>query len=178
MREQQAIDARDAVESKRAEQERERRAEEYQAQTTEFYRQQAELRGEEISALDVATGRVSGRSLAEIFEDARQAGDREDVLAAARLSRAGGSGPLHLMAGDEPLIHASSRTRGPVGRALDNRRRRFDDRRAAERAAAAAQASLNDVGFVCDAPPRRESEVDVIGPSHRGSDEQLRLSFR
>jgi len=59
-------DAREAVEAKRAQAEREARNEAVHAEVVEFYRQQAEARGEDITALEVATGRVSGRSLADI----------------------------------------------------------------------------------------------------------------
>ena len=99
-------DAREAVEAKRAQAEREARNEAVHAEVVEFYRQQAEARGEDITALEVATGRVSGRSLADIFADAQQAGDFEDAVAAARAARETGSGPVPVFAGEPlSLIH-------------------------------------------------------------------------
>jgi hypothetical protein len=174
-------DAREAAEAKRAEVEREARNEEVQAQAVEFYRQQAEARGEDITALDVATGRLSGRSLAEIFADASEAANRADAVAAARASREAGTAPVHVFVGDVQLPQPSARSRGPIGRAMDSRLRHFRDAREARQRTAMAESHLaegrDDYGILNGVKPPRRRQAEVIGPSHR-SDEELRVSFR
>jgi len=159
-------DAREAVEAKRAQAEREARNEAVHAEVVEFYRQLAEARGEDITALEVATGRVSGRSLADIFADAQQAGDFEDAVAAARAARETGSGPVPVFAG-EPILHEAPRARGAIGQRMFNTYRHWQELRAARQRVDAAEDSLaGDYGFVCDAPPCRPREIELVGPGH------------
>ena len=116
-------DAREAVAAKQAEAERELLAEERHSRAMALYCQQAEVRGEEISALALATGQVRGRSVQDILAAASAAADRADVVTEARLHREGHGAPepLHVEFG-EPVIQQA---RSETGRAIFHRARRF-----------------------------------------------------
>ena len=150
-------DAREAIESKRAEAERELLAEERRSRAMALYAEQAELRGEVVTAMQLATGQVSGRSIADILAAASAAADRDDVITAARLHRDGHGEPerVHIEVG-EPVIVAS-----PVKRTIASRSRRWQDwqerKAAAEAAKRAVEADL-DHGLVDGVTFRRRSE--------------------
>lgn len=72
-------DAQEAIAAKQAEAERELLAEERHSRAMALYCQQAEARGEEISALALATGQVRGRSVQDILTAASAAADCADV---------------------------------------------------------------------------------------------------
>lgn len=76
-------DAAEAREARQAEQEREARREQLRDSALQAYRTAQEGRGEVVSAIALATGQVAGRSLGDVFADARSAADREDGRAAA-----------------------------------------------------------------------------------------------
>jgi hypothetical protein len=153
-------DAREVREAKQAEAERETRAEERHQRAMALYAEQAELRGEVVTAMQLASGQVPGRPIAAILEAARQAGDRDDVITAARLHREGHGEPerVHVEVA-EPVILAPA-ARSIAGRAIATRARRFWDvleaRRKLAAAERAAEASKNDYGFVCERRDRRD----------------------
>jgi hypothetical protein len=136
-----AEDAREAVESRRSSEAREFAAEQWRDRNMAMAREQAEARGEVISAMALATGQVPGRTVADIFRSALAASEREDAVDAARLHRYGHGEPekLHVFVGDPVIHHARSET----GLRLANRYRRWKDaqdkRRAAEEAEAHAR---------------------------------------
>lgn len=82
----------EAREARRADRERQDRADKLAESALVAYRNAAEVRGEYVSALDLATGNVPGRTVADIFAGARAAAEREDAIAAARQRRQDGSG--------------------------------------------------------------------------------------
>jgi hypothetical protein len=151
-------DAQEAVAAKQAEAERELLAEERHSRAMALYCQQAEARGEEISALALATGQVSGRSIADILAAAVAAGDREDWVTEARLHREGHGDPepLHVEFGEPRLLAPAARS--STGRAIATRARRFwdvlDARRQLAAAERAAEQSKHDYGLVDGVHPR------------------------
>jgi hypothetical protein len=163
-------DAREAVEARHAEAERERQAEERHQRAIALYAQQAELWGEVVTAMQLATGQVSGRSIADILAAASAAADRDDVITAARMHREGHGDPepLHVEFG-EPRILAPA-ARGSVGQKIASRSRRFTDwqekRKAAEAARRALESSL-DHGLVEGVNPRPREDRDVIFARHQ-----------
>ena len=82
-----SLEAADALEARRAEHEREDRQEAAEERALQAYRQAAEMRGDVVSAVELATGQGTGRTLDEIFGDAIAHADREDARAAAREHR-------------------------------------------------------------------------------------------
>jgi hypothetical protein len=128
-------DAKEALEARRAEEAREERAEEWAQRNMAMAREAAEARGELVSALDVATGHVTGRSIRDIFASAIAAADASDRVAAARASREG-TGRVHVEYVADPVLHTG---RGEVGLAIFHRARHFADRVRARRAADAAE---------------------------------------
>jgi hypothetical protein len=151
-------DAREAIAAKHAEAERELLAEERHSRAMALYCQQAEARGEVVTAMQLATGQVSGRSIADILAAAVAAGDRDDVTTAAKLHRLGHGEPerLHVEVA-EPVILAPA-ARSATGRAIATRARRFVDvleaRRQLAAAERAAEASKHDYGLVEGVHPR------------------------
>jgi hypothetical protein len=103
-RAQAAEEAAERREARRAEAARAERAEAAREKSLSAFRAAAELRGEVVSALALAAGEVAGRTLGDIFADARRAGDREDALAASRDRRE------ELVYVDEPVIAGASRS--------------------------------------------------------------------
>jgi hypothetical protein len=83
-------DRTEAREAKAEEQAREARHDERREAGLAAYRAGCEQRGEVVSAMTLATGQDIGRSMSDIFTDARAAGDREDARAAALERRLGG----------------------------------------------------------------------------------------
>jgi hypothetical protein len=153
-------DAQEAIAAKQAEAERELLAEERHSRAMALYCQQAEVRGEEISALALATGQVRGRSVQDILTAASAAADRADVITEARLHREGHGDPepLHVEFGEPNIIAPAARS--ATGRKIATRARRFwdvlDARRQLVAAERAAEASKNDYGFVCERRDRRD----------------------
>jgi hypothetical protein len=138
----------------------------------------AQCRGEDVSYADAVTGRVTGRTIAEVLEAAVAAAAEQDRAESWRAGRRD-SEPLHVDVA-EPVIHVPA-TRSGVRLAMANRLRHFTDRREARRRADAADQRLHDqdYGLVGEAPaPRlRPEEVVDLTTAHR-SDEQLRVSYR
>jgi hypothetical protein len=129
-------DARETAEARRAEGERQAAAEEWRERNLAMAKADAEARGQEITAMQLATGQIRGRSLADIFADARRAADAQDARDAAQLRREGDGGRVHVEFVDDPVLHHG---RGEVGLQLFNRARRFNDRIRARKALAAAE---------------------------------------
>ena len=145
-------DAREAREAKQAEAAREAQAEELHQRAMRLYAEQAELRGEVVTAMQLASGQVPGRPVAAILEAARQAGDRDDAITAARLHRQGHGEPERVnIEVAEPVLLAPA-ARSAAGWKIFNRARHFRDlleaRRQLEAAEKAAAGSRNDYGFV------------------------------
>jgi hypothetical protein len=143
-------DAREQREAHAADAERERRVEDAHQRHLALAAEQAGLRGDVVTALQLATGQVRGRSVAEILDAGRLAGDRDDVIAAARLHRDGHGTPepLHVEVG-EPVLHQA---RSETGWKIANRARHFRDlldaRKALAAAERAAEQSRLDYGLV------------------------------
>jgi hypothetical protein len=160
MRMEQA-DAQERLADKEAEEQQEARREELRQRNLGLYAAQAAARGELISAVALAQGRVSGRTVTEILDAGRMAGDQEDVVAAARAHREGHGvpEPLHIEVGEPVLLQA----RSAIGRKIFNRARHFADLMAARRELVAAEkaavASRNDYGLVEGVTLHRRSEV-------------------
>jgi hypothetical protein len=146
-------DARETIAARQAEEERERLAEARHSRAVALHCEMAEARGEDISAVAIATGRFSGRSVLDILAAAGAAGDRQDVIDQARLYRegAGDPAPLHVEVG-EPRIISS-----PVKRSIASRSRHWqawrervaeaEAARLAVRADREALAHRNDLGI-------------------------------
>jgi hypothetical protein len=82
--------AREYREARDAELEREQRHEAKRSAAMALYAEQAEQRGEHVSAFQRATGQVPGRSAAEVLAAAAAMADREDAREAWRERREGG----------------------------------------------------------------------------------------
>jgi hypothetical protein len=104
-RRQDAEDRAEEREARRAEKAQEDAAEAAQEKALAAYREQAEMRGEHISAMDLATGRIPARTVQDVFRDAMAAADREDARTAAREQREA-QGGAHVEFG-EPVIGRS-----------------------------------------------------------------------
>ena len=112
--------------------------------------------------LDIATGRVSGRTVQDVLSEAWAASARQDAADPRRVHRDGHGEPekLHVEFG-EPVIHEAKRSEHSL--ALFNQTRRFLDRLAAKReldraeraAELTAERSRNDVGILNNVHPRR-----------------------
>jgi hypothetical protein len=155
MRARQA-DAREAIAARQAEDEQEAHREELRQRHLGLYREQAERRGELVSAVALATGQVPGRTVADILAAGAAAGDREDLVTEARLHREGHGDPepLHVFV-DEPVIQQA---RSANGLRIFHRARRFravlEARKALTSAERAAEQSRNDYGLVEGVHPR------------------------
>ena len=134
-----------ARESRQAEAEREARAESARSRAIESYRVAAGLRGEVITPLQLATGAGLGRSLADVFDEARRAADLDDARQVARVRREGQGRPVPLQHVEfgEAVIHEAS-PRSERGLVAFHRYRRFLDGREKKRAAAAAEERTRD----------------------------------
>jgi hypothetical protein len=133
-----AEEAHERVQAAAEEQARADRAEAWRDRNMAMAREQAEARGEVISAIALATGQVRGRTVQDIFRSAIEASARQDAVDAARLRRDGEGAPerLHVFVG-EPVIHAARSERGLV---MFNRFRRWKDAQDKRRAAEEAEA--------------------------------------
>ena len=104
-----------------------------------LYAEQAEQRGEHVSAFALATGQVPGRSAAEVLAAAAAAADIEDARAEARARRAE-DGPLNFCFDSPPAVRAES----PESRAVLNTVRHYAEAHpeadVLDRAAIAAEA--------------------------------------
>jgi hypothetical protein len=166
-------DAQDEIAAREAEAEREAHREELHQRHMALYQEQAAVRGELVSAVALATGKVPGRTVAEILAAGSAAGDREDLVVAARLHREGNGDPelLHVEVGEPTILHARSKT----GWKIFNRARHFRDlldaRKALAEAEKAAERSRNDYGLVEGVTVRaKEDPVVVVSPNRRRSD--------
>jgi hypothetical protein len=142
-------DAREAVETRRSAEARELAAEQWRDRNMAMAREQAEARGEVISAMALATGQVPGRTVADIFRSALAASEREDAIAAARASREG-TQPVHINF-DDPVIHHAPAS--PVKRAILNRSRRWNEYQERRRAAELARVAMEEENLI----PLREA---------------------
>ena len=168
-------DALEAAEARRAEEERQAAAEAWHERNLAMYRAQAEARGEEITAIALAAGRVTGRPIAAVFADAQRAADAQDARDAARARREGDGGRLHIEVGDPVLHHG----RGEVGWKIFHRARRFraqvQARKALDAAEAAAAADF-PLQRTVTLKPRPDPVVD--GRLSQRSEPEPHLSFR
>jgi hypothetical protein len=152
-------DAHERVQAAAEEQARADRAEEWHQRNLAMAREQAEARGDVVSALQLARGEVRGRSIQDIFAGAIEASARQDAVDAARLHREGAGEPqkLHVEFGDPILHHAVT----PAKRAILNRSRRWTEYRERRAAAEAARAALDaelDHGIIDGVQLNRERE--------------------
>lgn len=152
-------DAREAREAREAEAERERRAEERHNRAVADYMADCQARGEQVDALALASGRLPGRTVADVLASARAAGDLDDRRTELRLHREGYGEPqkLHIEFG-EPVIHGAPAARSGW-LAVWHRNRRFTEwqqKRAEAEAARAALDSELDYGLVCERRERRD----------------------
>jgi hypothetical protein len=117
----QAEEVREYREAKEAEAERERLAEAHRSANLAMFRDQAEARGEHVSAMALATGQVTGRSIGDIFAEASAAADIADAREAARQRREDGE-RLNLCFGETSRAKAAET---PEGREILNTVRRY-----------------------------------------------------
>ena len=156
-RRQQAHEAaQEAVAAKAAADEKSRLAEEWHQRNMALYAEQAGLRGQEVSVIDLAAGRVSGRSVGAILGEAYQASLRQDAADAVRVQRHGTGAPqaTEVFFGEPRLHQARSR----AGRKMFNQTRRFAEWQQRKAAADAARKALDaelDWGYVCERPESR-----------------------
>jgi hypothetical protein len=112
--------AREYREARDAELERDQRHEAKRASAMALYAEQAEQRGEHVSAFQLATGQVPGRTAGEVLAAAAAMADIEDRREEARARRAE-DGPLNFCFDSPPAVRAQS----PESRAVLNTVRRF-----------------------------------------------------
>jgi hypothetical protein len=136
-RRQAQEDAREALESKRAAAERELRAEQRHQRALGAYCEAAAARGEVVSVMDLAAGRVTGRTVQAVFAEALAASEVDDRRDALRLQREGAGAPVHIEVAEPVILQARSET----GRRIFSRSRRFFDVLEARRQLAAAEAA-------------------------------------
>jgi hypothetical protein len=131
--------AREYREARDAELEREQRAEAKRSAAMALYAEQAEQRGEHVSAFQLATGQVPGRSAAEILAAAAVLANREDAREAWRERRESGE-RLNFCFDSPPATRAES----PESRAVLNTVRHYAEAHpeadVLDRAAIAAEA--------------------------------------
>jgi hypothetical protein len=99
--------AREYREARDAEIERDQRAEVKRSAAMALYAEQAEQRGEHVSAFALATGQVPGRTAAEVLAAAAALADREDAREAWRERREGGE-RLNFCLDSPPATRAES----------------------------------------------------------------------
>jgi hypothetical protein len=121
--------------------ERDQRAERWHERNMTMAREQAERRGEAVSVMDLAAGRVSGRSVADILAEARAATEAEDAAAERRAWMRGETGEQVHVFVDEPVIHHAARSER--ARLIATISRRWHESRAATKRAAEARAKLD-----------------------------------
>jgi len=85
-----AEEIREHREAKEAEAERERLAEAHRSSNLAMFKDMAEARGQHISAMELASGQVAGRTLGDIFAEASAMADMADAREAARERRDSG----------------------------------------------------------------------------------------
>lgn len=113
--------------------------------------------------MQLATGQVRGRAIADVLAEAIAAGDRDDVIAEARLHRQGHGEPerVHVEVGEPVLLAPAARS--ATGRAIFHRARHFravlEARKALAAAERAAEASKYDRGLI-DGVSLRSREDD------------------
>jgi len=115
-----AEEIREHREAKEAEAERERRAEARRSANLAMFKDMAEARGQHISAMELASGQVAGRTLGDIFAEASAMADMADAREAARERRDSGQ-RLNLCI-DSP---AATRAESPESRAVLNTVRHY-----------------------------------------------------
>jgi hypothetical protein len=103
-------------------------------------RQQAELRGEDISVIDLAAGRVRGRPLADVLAGAAAMGDRQDAAEAWRRER-GEAERVECFVSDPVIHHPTARSEHAV--TMRRLYRRFTESRQANRVAAEKRRRLD-----------------------------------
>jgi hypothetical protein len=169
-------DAREALEARRAEDERERRAEERHSAAMALYAQQAEARGEVLDVMAMARGEVRGRSVQDILAAAVAASEVEDRRAEMWAWQQGHGEPerLHVDVGEPRLLAPAARS--ATAMAIFHRSRRFQDwlekRKAAEAARRAVEAE-HDWGLVDNVTVRpREDRGDVVFARHEAARRQ------
>jgi hypothetical protein len=86
----QAEQAREHREAREAEAERELQIEARRSADLAMFRDQAEARGQHVSAMELATGQVAGRTIEDIFAEATVMADMADAREAARERREDG----------------------------------------------------------------------------------------
>jgi hypothetical protein len=162
VRRQAQEDAREALESKRAAAERELRTEERHQRALGAYCEAAAARGEVVSVMDLAAGRVTGRTVQAVLAEALAASEVDDRRDTLRLQREGAGAPVHVEVAEPVLLQARSET----GRRIFSRSRRFFDvleaRRRLKDAEAAARASVNDYGLVDGVTLRSREDDDPV----------------
>jgi hypothetical protein len=120
----EVLAAEEIREARDAEREREQRAEIKRSAALAMYKDQAEARGEHVSALALATGQVTGRSTAEIFAAATAMADMDDAREAARQRRAD-SERLNLCFPGMPVSRSEPKT--PEDREVANILRHYQE---------------------------------------------------
>jgi hypothetical protein len=96
---QEAEERAEAREARRAEAARAEAAEAAADKGLGAYKAAAEMRGETVSAMALASGEEIGRSLEDVFADAIAAADHEDARQGARAKREAGIEPEHVEVG-------------------------------------------------------------------------------
>lgn len=114
--------AREYREDRDAELEREQRHEAKRSAAMALYAEQAEQRGEYVSAFQLATGQVPGRSAAEVLAAAAAMADREDARQAWRERQEAGE-RLNLCFDSPPATRAET----AEGREIKNVVRHYAD---------------------------------------------------
>jgi hypothetical protein len=114
--------AREYREARDAELEREQRAEAKRSAAMVLYAEQAEQRGEYVSAFQLATGQVPGRTAAEVLAAAEVMADREDARQAWRERREAGE-RLNFCFDSPPATRAET----AEGREIKNTVRHYAD---------------------------------------------------
>jgi hypothetical protein len=137
----------EAREARQAERSRAERAERCRDEALTAAWELASQRGEYASIADRLSGNVPSRTAADILQAAREAADREDLVAAARASRGQNEEQVHCFV-DEPRLISSGRSAWKMP--MYWRARKFAAARRAARAAAEAEAHRADYGYVCD----------------------------
>jgi hypothetical protein len=139
---QLAEERAEAQEAREAERDLAERVEARRSADLTLFASEAEQRGEYIDPVALATGRVTGRTFAEVLEAARLAADREDERAAAEARRARGERFTYV--GELADPSARSRPMTPVRRAIEKQAEAFRASVAAERLAEERRAELED----------------------------------
>jgi hypothetical protein len=177
-------DAREAIEARRSEADREAQAEERHERALDTYRQQAEARGEVLDVMALARGEMRGRGVSEILASAAAAAAADDRRDEMRAWRDGHGDPekLHVFVG-EPNIVTAPAARSATGWKIFNRARHFRDmldaRRQLEQAERAAWQSRNGYGLVDNVTVRpREDRDNVVFARHAAASSTSRPAAR